>query len=326
MKNKGFTLIELLGVIIILALLMIIVFPSIVNSVKNSSNKTDDLTKQLIYNAAALFIDQHVNDFPRKSGGKYSIELSTLVGEGLLTGPIKLSDSDQDITNNKCIQVTYNNGYKYELRDSGTCTQSISCTLQDLDDDGVASLSDIVTCGTESFYVMFNDDEVITMLSMYNLNVGDNKYPNPKTYGLQDEHVLGYVDEGEDYGGIDDFSSEPYWESWGMSYPIDAYDENSNLYQYVNSYENYLKNSGLESVETGLMTYDQANGLDCDGDDCSSAPEWIYSTTYWFGTANNEGNFYYIFYGSDCIETDGHFLGSGFGVRPVITISTSEIQ
>mgnify|MGYP003300450673 CR=1 FL=1 len=129
MKNKGFTLIELLGVIIILALLMIIVFPSIINSVKNSSNKTDDLTKELIYNAADLFIDEHINDFPKMNGSKYSIELSTLVGEGLLTGPIKLSSSDADITNNKCIQVTYNNGYNYELKDSGTCVETIKYSL-----------------------------------------------------------------------------------------------------------------------------------------------------------------------------------------------------
>lgn len=129
MKNKGFTLIELLGVIIILALLMIIVFPSIINSVKNSSNKTDDLTKELIYNAANLFIDDHINDFPKMNGSKYSIELSTLVGEGLLTGPIKLSGSDLDITNSKCIQVTYNNGYKYELKDSGSCKEIIKYSL-----------------------------------------------------------------------------------------------------------------------------------------------------------------------------------------------------
>ena len=129
MKNKGFTLIELLGVIIILALLMIIVFPSIVNSVKNSSNKTDDLTKELIYNASDLFIDQHINDFPKMNGSKYSIELSDLVDEGLLTGPIKLSGSDQDITNNKCIQVTYNNNYIYELKDSGTCVEIIKYSL-----------------------------------------------------------------------------------------------------------------------------------------------------------------------------------------------------
>lgn len=129
MKNKGFTLIELLGVIIILALLMIIVFPSIVNSVKNSSNKTDDLTKELIYNAADLFIDEHINDFPKMNGSKYSIDLSVLVDEGLLTGPIKLSGSDLDVTNNKCIQVTYNNGYNYELKDSGTCKEILKYTL-----------------------------------------------------------------------------------------------------------------------------------------------------------------------------------------------------
>ena len=129
MKNKGFTLIELLGVIIILALLMIIVFPSIINSVKNSSNQTDDLTKELIYNAADLFIDEHINDFPKTNENKYSIDLKSLVDEGLLTGPIKLSGSDQDITNNKCIQVTYDKGYKYELKDSGTCEEIIKYIL-----------------------------------------------------------------------------------------------------------------------------------------------------------------------------------------------------
>jgi len=124
MKNKGFTLMELLGVIIILALLMIIVFPSIVNSVKNSSNKTDDLTKELIYNAADLFIDEHINDYPKQNGNKYAIELKTLVDEGLLVSPIKLSDSDADITNAKCIQVIYQGDYNYALKNSGTCEQT----------------------------------------------------------------------------------------------------------------------------------------------------------------------------------------------------------
>lgn len=129
--KKGFTLIELLGVIIILALLMIIVFPSIVNSVKNSSNKTDDLTLDLIYNAADLFIKDHINNFPKMNGSKYSIELKDLVNEGLLVAPIKLSNSDADITNNKCIQVTYQNDYTYELKDSGTCKQFIKYELPD---------------------------------------------------------------------------------------------------------------------------------------------------------------------------------------------------
>ena len=117
MKNKGFTLIELLGVIIILALLMILVFPSIINSVKNTSNKTDDLTKKLIYNAADLFIDEHKSVYPKVSGNKYRIGVWELVSEGLLSSPIKLSDSDEDVTNTKCVDVTYTTDYEYELID-----------------------------------------------------------------------------------------------------------------------------------------------------------------------------------------------------------------
>ena len=54
--NRGFTLVELLGVIIILSLLLLISLPSILNSVKRSSAKTDELTKELIYNATDLYM------------------------------------------------------------------------------------------------------------------------------------------------------------------------------------------------------------------------------------------------------------------------------
>lgn len=124
MKNKGFTLIELLGVIIVLSLLVILVFPSIVNSVKTSSTKTDDLTKEMIYKAADLYISNHTEDFIKINGHKYKIVLKDLVDEKILTSPIKLSDSD-DITNEKCIQVKYDNGYTYELKNSGECEEEI---------------------------------------------------------------------------------------------------------------------------------------------------------------------------------------------------------
>lgn len=324
--NKGFTLIELLGVIIIIALLAVIIFPNIINSVKNSSNKTDELTLELIYNASSLYISSHQNDFSKINGKKYTIELKELVDEGYLVSPIKLSDSEEDITDQKCIQVTYNDGYNYELKNTGECQSGFTCTLQDLDANNVASLSDIVTCGTESFYVMNNNNSKITMLSMYNLNVGDSKYPNEKTYGLQDEHVLGYTEGEEGYGGITSFSSTAYWQSAISSYPAYVYSDKSNLYQYVNAYKNYLMGIGVESAEASLISYNQSVELNCNESDCTSAPEWLYSTTYWFGTVNSGENLYYIFSGNTCVETDGYFDTGGFGVRPVITISTTEIK
>ena len=121
MKNKGFTLIELLGVIVILALLVVLVFPSIINSVRDSSKKTDRLTLELIYNAADLYIDNNMNKFPKMNGSKYVITLQNLVDEGLLVSPIKLSENDDDLTNRKCVQVSYNDGFQYELKDTGAC-------------------------------------------------------------------------------------------------------------------------------------------------------------------------------------------------------------
>ena len=43
MKNKGFTLVELLGVVIILSILVTLVFPSVVNFIKNSNSKKEKL-------------------------------------------------------------------------------------------------------------------------------------------------------------------------------------------------------------------------------------------------------------------------------------------
>ena len=122
--KKGFTLIELLGVIVILAILMMLVFPNIVNYVKNSSKKTDDLTIEMIYKSSDIYISNHSNDFPKNNGNKYVISLDKLVSEDLLSSPIKISDVD--ITNSKCVQVTYENGYKYELKDNAECIQYIS--------------------------------------------------------------------------------------------------------------------------------------------------------------------------------------------------------
>lgn len=121
MKQYGFTLIELLAVIIILALLMIFVFPSVINSIKKSSETIDQKNLDLIYNAVDVYISKHKSDFPKKSGNQYVIELKDLVADGLLVTPIKLSNKGEDITNSKSIQVTYTNDFKYEIKNNEDC-------------------------------------------------------------------------------------------------------------------------------------------------------------------------------------------------------------
>lgn len=121
MKNKGFTLVELLAVILILSLLILIVIPSIMSSVKSSENKTDDLTLKIIYEATSLYVSNHKENFEEVNGSSGFVTLRTLVNEGLLSEPIKMSGKGDDLTDTKCVEITYNNGYTLELRDNNNC-------------------------------------------------------------------------------------------------------------------------------------------------------------------------------------------------------------
>ncbi|MBE6139659.1 MAG: prepilin-type N-terminal cleavage/methylation domain-containing protein [Firmicutes bacterium] len=232
MKNKGFTLIEVLGVVILIALLLLIVFPNIINFIKKSSDEQDRLTKELIFSAADSYIKDHINNFPKvdgiEDGIKYAIELKDLVDEGLLVSPIKYSDSE-DITNDKCVQVTYENN-KYEKKLEDECKSQ--CVLTRKKDASLytkygyfAIVGDVVTCGTEEFYVIgmqdsskkselyngvsipskhgstftspfpifesdLNNSKKLALLSKYNLDVGYIYYDTPDEKKVTDIELL----------------------------------------------------------------------------------------------------------------------------------------
>lgn len=124
MKNKGFTLIELLGVMIILALLLILVFPSVINMIKKSNTEKDDLTRDLIINAANLYVKDNIDDFIETNGNMYPISVKDLVYDGYIKSPIELSDREGDLTNKLCVQVLYNNKFTYEIKNEGECIEN----------------------------------------------------------------------------------------------------------------------------------------------------------------------------------------------------------
>ncbi|MBR6690261.1 MAG: hypothetical protein IKL65_02910, partial [Bacilli bacterium] len=198
------------------------------------------------------------------------------------------------------------------------------CTLTDNDSDGVASLSDVVTCGTENFYVMDNKNNEVTMLSMYNLNVGDNVYPDAPI-GIQNENVFGWKEGYEQYGSVG-FSTTLYWDS--SSYSKFVFGESSDIiYPYVTSYERYLKETvKVTSAIATLVSYEQLEDLNCTGSTCSNEPSWVYSTSYWTGSADNSNLVWRVLsFGMLGGASPNDNSDAGMGVRPVVTISTSEI-
>ena len=108
------------------------------------------------------------------------------------------------------------------------------------------------------------------------------------------------------------------------------------IYPYVSAYETYLKENGVSSASATLISPEQLKTLGCDdtkwtcGPDLGKgaletpAPEWVYSTSYWTGSAY-DANYVLNVRPNGNFIADFSYISSSFGVRPVITISTSEI-
>ena len=212
---------------------------------------------------------------------------------------------------------------------------------------------------SEDFYVISDNGSTVTALAKYNLYINDiiifnadgeveSTTPISKTiesYGLQNSSAKGIVITEDSFEpqivGTDIFQKNDnklyrtYWtdtnsnllSKYGSSYPADVFDSNSNLYEPLKNYENYIRNTLKKtSVSATLLSYNQAVNLGCNKDtsSCSSAPVWLHSTSYWTITANNSSSIYSIMANGEFNDTS-FYVDSSFGLRPVITISKSEL-
>ena len=337
MRKNGFTLIELLAVIVILAIIALIATPIILGIINDAREKANARSVELYASAvrngiAAYQLREGKEVLPGTYNKSNPLPFEVEYDGQVDCTSVIISETGK-VSLDKC---TVNGGtkeYSYGIEEPSVAKV---CELSDEDSNGKYSVGDIVTCtfeeSTEQFYVIEDEDEDTTegmsMLAMYNLNVGTNTYTEG-TIGIQNSLAKGSVDGETTFYGTVAFSDSVYWADeeynlltqYGTSYPAYVYNGSSNLYQYVNSYEAYLKDNGVGSASATLISYEQANDLKANKDD----PSWLYSTAYWTGSASAYGDVWVV-------SSRGAFLSDSYvnsipsGVRPVITISTSDIQ
>ena len=212
----------------------------------------------------------------------------------------------------------------------------------------VIALCNSSTGKSEDFYVISDNGSTVTALAKYNLYVGDivqydsngeniesrttltNSEPG---YGLQSSSAMLDI-QNMRMTGVMAFSSTNYWvendnlkSNYGNSYPAWVFDSNSNLWQPIQNYQTYSRNTlGKTSVTATLMSQEQAVSLGCDADEytCENAPSWVKSTTYWLGSAGYRGNVWRVGFGGNVYDDDYGNDGN-VGVRPVITIAKSDL-
>lgn len=260
--------------------------------------------------------DTEINSYPLAPGESETvyINLDYFSTETLADGPFSITFPS--------ISLEYSTSNTVSIQQS---TQSKVCTYVDSEDDtgsavGKIDLSDVVTCGTESFYVMGNENGKVTMLSMYNLHVGNsvdedwNATPLVSPTGIQKINARGYVVGEYPFIGTTAFSD------------IDSTYSGSIVEGYVNNYKTYLTNMGVDISSARLITKKELEKLGCSSSNysCSSAPSWVYSTSYWSGTANAVNIVWLV--SSEASFGNGNYSSDiDIGVRPVIEISESEI-
>ena len=117
--------------------------------------------------------------------------------------------------------------------------------------------------------------------------------------------------------------------NYGSSYPTDVYNENSVVYQYVDTYKNYLEDTnGITITDARILSGDEVLALGCLKSTCFNdgilvnGREWIFDTSYWLSTARN-GRSAWMMFAFGFIYQEGGSTDVMAGVRPVIVVPKS---
>ncbi len=194
------------------------------------------------------------------------------------------------------------------------------------------SVGDEFCLENECFNVIKDNGTTVDALAKQNVNTETNRQDsnaNRLAFATPDEtkRIPGCTNTyGCHYGYWTD-SSGKLLSKYGTKYPVNVFDSNSLLYEPVQNYKTYLKNTLRKtSIDARLITYEELIGLGCSRNEitCKSAPSWVYSTDYWTASTNDKYDVWYVnsngnFYHNDFVSSED------FSLRPVIIISKSDI-
>lgn len=161
--KKGFTLIELLAVILILAVISVIAYPKVIDTIGASRLTAYNVSKSNIVDAAKL---KYLADVNSTSITEYTVQ--DLIDTGYIKKGTKNPLTDEDYDNNTKVLITNNNGVvRYEYVEGKTLYDYVSTKSEK---ENVYKVNnELVYKGKDSLnYVSFNKDVYrIVKVDMY---------------------------------------------------------------------------------------------------------------------------------------------------------------
>jgi len=125
--KKGFTLIELLAVIILLAIIALIAYPTLNNVISKNKDKLYEKQIDELERHTNTWIMDHANTFELENGDSYLLSFEEMYNSGLLN--VKEVKDPRNSENIKgCMVITRNNA-NYDIKYSEECKATYDCTF-----------------------------------------------------------------------------------------------------------------------------------------------------------------------------------------------------
>lgn len=116
MKNKGFTLVEIMAVITIVAIVVLILVPSIDSLIKSSKDDTYDMQIKLMEESLQNWAAKNVFALPTNENETLTITLADLKKGGFIDPEVRTSKTNECFSNNIELVITKkNNKYTYKV-------------------------------------------------------------------------------------------------------------------------------------------------------------------------------------------------------------------
>lgn len=92
--RKGFTLVEVLAIIVILGIVVTMVYPAVINTVKSSEKKAYESQREIVCKAAKMYYLDNINQLPEiDSTTEKFVSIAALVTGGYI--------ADEELKNNE---------------------------------------------------------------------------------------------------------------------------------------------------------------------------------------------------------------------------------
>lgn len=350
MKNKkGFTIVELLAVIVLLAAIMILVYPNVLEKIREQEKGIDQKTEKMLYQATYDFLYDNRSSYLLNTGEKYCVKISAISSDDYL-----IVDVDKKLLNTGYVQVQIGengdvhqdeNAYRIITNESlcqGTVIK-VGVSNEDITSseivysDGKEIYFNPVTGSSCNNYVDTNSNTGVKTGCMKWYAYGDTA-ENSTVKLLLDHNTTTFVDwsststnktNGDSvFGQLQKDTS-----NWTVDVDlIDAYDV-AKLVGYTtwtaNSDWFYFESNSRDvpACTKGKYSwiYDRTSDY-CEEFGCSNNSD-VELEGYWTKTAHSTdtGVAWAVYY--DCGELlDSAVQGASLGVRPVITVSKSALQ